>query len=637
MSISPEFLEELRGRVVLSDIIRQHVTLRRQGREWSGLSPFNKEKSPSFTVNDDKQFYHCFSSGKYGDVFTFLMDVKGLSFIEAVELVAQKAGMAVPKPTREAVEKEKKQASLHEVLERACAFFEAELAGPNGATARDYLARRGLTPAVQKRFRLGYAPADRNRIIKALVNAETPVERLIEAGLAKPPENDSKPYGFFKDRVIFPVSDRRGRVVAFGARLLAGEGPKYLNSPDTPVFHKGKLLFNLANAREAANRLQKPLIVVEGYMDVIAMVEAGFETAVAPLGTALTEDQVEECWRACPPHNRLPILCFDGDGAGRRAAFRAVDRILPILRPDHSVQFSWLPQGQDPDSLLRSGPGGPGALLALLEKTEPLVDLVWQVTMEGRDTATPEARAGFKASLDERVNTIKDPVVLGFYRDHLRQKQQDVFGWKKPAWQASNRPASRPASSRDGWSKNRDGFVPALIPPPTLSRPRRGQDARIGLLLGIAIHHPRLVERDAEALAALEISDSGLKRLRDSIIMHLSAHPDLDSAALLCQLNSAGLGFVCESLFSSSLFRASPFARADASADQALAVWRDLMNAFAEDQVRAEFQQARNVTDTISLADEQRLRAFQRHFLDARIDDETADQSVPTGQKDQSA
>ena len=625
MSISPEFLEELRGRVVLSDIVRAHVTLRRQGREWAGLSPFNKEKSPSFTVNDDKQFYHCFSSGKHGDVFSFLMEVQGFSFIEAVELIAQKAGMTVPKPTREAVEKQNKQSSLYDVLERACGFFEAELAGPGGAVARDYLARRGLTAAVQKRFRIGYAPVDRNRIIKALVNPETPIDRLIEAGLAKAGEEDKKPFGFFKDRVIFPVGDRRGRIVAFGARLLAGEGPKYLNSPDTPVFHKGKLLFNLANAREAANRQNRPLIVVEGYMDVIAMVEAGYETAVAPLGTALTEDQVEECWRACPPNNRLPVLCFDGDGAGRRAAFRAVDRILPILRPDHSVRFGWLPQGQDPDSLLRSGAGGLAAFQGLMEKTEPLVDLVWQVSAEGRDFATPEARAGFKAVLDARIATIKEPSVQGFYRDHLRQKQQEFFTPKRAPWQ--------PAPRREGRNGTKSGYVPPIVTT-QLSRPKPVGDARIGLLLGMAIHHPFLVERDVEALSGLEIADYGLKKLRDTIIMQLSAHPDLDTGALICQLNDAGLGFVCEQLFNSSMFRASPFARANAEPDQVRAVWRDLIKAFATDQVRAEFQQANKVTGDISVIDEQRLRAFQRHFLDARIEEDITEQAAPSGHND---
>lgn len=613
MSISPEFLDELRGRVVLSDVIRQHVTLRRQGREWSGLSPFNKEKSPSFTVNDEKQFYHCFSSGKHGDVFSFLMDVQGLSFMEAVELVAQKAGMAVPKPDRQQVEKDQKQASLYDVLERACQFFEAELQGRDGSAARDYFARRGLSPAIQKKFRLGYAPPDRNRLIKALVNAETPVARLIEAGLARESEDDRKPFGFFRDRVIFPVADRRGKIVAFGARLLAGEGPKYLNSPDSPVFHKGKLLFNLAQARQAAHQQKKPLIVVEGYMDVIAMVEAGFETAVAPLGTALTEDQIEECWRACPHDQRVPVLCLDGDAAGKRAAFRAVDRVLPILRPDHSLNFAWLEGGQDPDSLLRSGPTGHDQMRQILARPDPLSELVWQVTADGRDLTTPEARAGFRLALEERVKTIKDPLVQGFYRDHIREKLQDYFAPPKKAWQ----PRQQSGSAKP----NRLGSFPP--PPVPLRRPGGGQnEARIGLLLAMAIHHPQLAEHDIEALSGLDIVDSGLNMLRNAIIMQVSAHPGIDSAGLQRLMNNAGLGLVCARLFETPLYRASPFARADADPQQAQAVWRDVMAAFAADQVRAEFLQARNTHDGISVEDEQRLRAFQRHYRDVRMGDD---------------
>lgn len=620
MSVSPEFLDELRGRVVLSDIVRQHVTLRRQGREWAGLSPFNKEKTPSFTVNDEKQFYHCFSSGKHGDVFSFLMDVQGLSFMEAVEIIAQKAGMAVPKPSREQVERDQKQASLHDVLERACLFFESELNGRDGGAARDYLSKRGLAPATQKKFRLGYAPPDRNRLIKALVNAETPIDRLIEAGLARYGEEDRKPFGFFRDRVIFPVLDRRGRVVAFGARLLAGEGPKYLNSPDSPVFHKGKLLFNLAHARNAAHQQQRSPIVVEGYMDVISMVEAGFETAVAPLGTAMTEDQIEECWRICPTDNKNPILCFDGDAAGKRAAFRVVDRVLPILRPDHSVRFAWLNGGQDPDSLLRSGPGGYAMMQDILSKTEPLVELVWQVTAEGRDFSTPEARAGFRAALDERIKTIRDPNVQGFYRDHLREKQQIFFSPRKQQQTQNNwQPYS---GSRKQGRGAFAGSGPMMPPPLALSRPQGGINPRLSLLLALAINHPKLAERDIEALSTLEIADNGLNKLRNAIIMAISGQDDLDSTAMICQLNSAGLGLVCKNIFDTPLFRASPFARADADIHQAQAVWRDLMTAFVADQVRAEFQQAKNITDSISEADEQRLRAFQRHFLDARIGDE---------------
>ncbi len=356
MRYSPAVLEEIRNRLPASAVVGRKVRLKKAGREWRGLSPFNAEKTPSFYVNDQKQFYHCFSSGKHGDIFTFLMETEGLSFPEAVERLAAEAGVDLPKASAASRVQETRRRGLHEVMELAADFFEASLRDRIGAKARDYLDRRALTPEIRERFRIGYAPPDRFALRDHLAAKDVSVETMVEAGLLVAGEDVSVPYDRFRDRVMFPIADVRGRVVAFGGRALSADVPaKYLNSPDTPLFQKGRLLYNLHQARGPAHD-RGTIIAVEGYVDVISLTAAGFSNAVAPLGTALTEDQLALLWRLADE----PILCFDGDKAGRRAAYRALDLALPALQPGKSLRFALLPEGQDPDDLARSG--GPAAV-----------------------------------------------------------------------------------------------------------------------------------------------------------------------------------------------------------------------------------------------------------------------------------
>src|SRR5499427_3652841 len=351
MAFPPQFLDELRARLPVSEVVGRRVKLRKTGREWKGLSPFNQEKTPSFTVNDQKGFFHDFSSGKHGDIFGFVMETEGLTFPEAVERLAGMAGLPVPNVSKEAQAREERRKTLHDIVELAAKFFEATLAARAGARARGYLADRRLDAAAQLRFRLGYAPNERFALKEHLGAQGIPVDAMVEAGLLVAGDDIPVPYDRFRDRVIFPITDLRGRVVAFGGRALEKDVPaKYLNSPETPLFHKGAMLYNGAAARQAAHQ-GAPIIVVEGYVDVIAMVTAGFPATVAPLGTALTEDQLALLWKMADE----PILCFDGDSAGMRAAYRAVDLALPKLVPGKSLLFATLPEGQDPDDLVRSG------------------------------------------------------------------------------------------------------------------------------------------------------------------------------------------------------------------------------------------------------------------------------------------
>src|SRR5450755_1274003 len=341
MRFTPQFLDELRARLPVSEVVGRRVKLRKQGREFIGLSPFNKEKSPSFTVNDQKGFFHDFSSGKHGDIFGFVMETEGVAFPEAVERLAQMAGVALPKVSREDEQRDARRKTLHDVMDLAAKFFEATLASRVGAKARGYLADRGLDPATQIKFRLGYASSERFALKEHLGSHGIPVEDMIEAGLLIAGGDIPVPFDRFRDRVMFPITDIRNRVIAFGGRAMEKDAPaKYLNSPETPLFHKGSTLYNIAAARQASHDRQQ-LIVVEGYVDVIAMVTAGFPATVAPLGTALTEDQLALVWKMADE----PVLCFDGDPAGRRAAYRAIDLALPRILPGKSLLFAALPQG----------------------------------------------------------------------------------------------------------------------------------------------------------------------------------------------------------------------------------------------------------------------------------------------------
>ena len=351
MRFPPSFLDEIKARLPVSEVVRGRVKLVRAGREWKGLSPFNAEKTPSFFVNDQKMAWFDFSAGKNGNIFDFVMETEGLSFPDAVERLARDAGLALPQASPEAEAEEKTRASLHEVLARAASYFSARLAGAEGGAARAYLAGRGIDPELQGRFGLGYALPEKYALRDHLAGTGVPVSTMIEAGLLIHGEDIAVPYDRFRDRIMFPIHDSGGRVIAFGGRALGPDAPaKYLNSPETALFHKGAILYNHHNARKAAQSSGQ-LIVVEGYVDVIAMTSAGFDATVAPLGTALTPDQCELLWKMAEE----PILCFDGDRAGRKAAYRAIDMALPLIGPGRSLGFALLPEGEDPDDLVRSG------------------------------------------------------------------------------------------------------------------------------------------------------------------------------------------------------------------------------------------------------------------------------------------
>src|SRR5271154_2602751 len=385
MAFPPGFLDELRSRIPLGDLVGRRVRLVRRGRELAGLCPFHNEKTPSFYVVEDKGFFHCFGCGAHGDAIGFVMRSENLDFIEAIERLAGLAGVAVPQQTPQEREKAQRQKTLLEALAAAANFYEERLWSPSGARGREYLAARGLDEDTMRRFRLGWAGDDRNALRRALT-PEFPLPLLLEAGLLHASDRGGEPYDFFRERVIFSIGDRAGRVIAFGGRALGDAQPKYLNSPEHPLFEKGRVLYGLSAARvNSASEAEAGgagAIVTEGYMDVIALHRAGFNTAVAPLGTALTEAHLTELWRLAPE----PVLCFDGDAAGRRAALRARHRALRLLKPGNSLRFVTLPAGEDPDSLIRNS--GPAAFEERLRAAKPLAERLWQSELDAKSIAT---------------------------------------------------------------------------------------------------------------------------------------------------------------------------------------------------------------------------------------------------------
>jgi DNA primase len=541
MRFTPQFLDELRARLPVSEVVGKRVKLRKAGREFKGLSPFNKEKTPSFFVNDAKAMWFDFSSGKNGNIFDFVMATEGVSFPEAVERLAAVAGVPVPKMTREAEEREERRKTLHDIVELAAKFFEASLAARTGAKARGYLADRGIDPATQLKFRIGYAPAERYALKEHLGAQKIPVEDMVEAGLLVAGDDIPVPYDRFRERVMFPIADWRGRTIAFGGRALDNEAQaKYLNSPETPLFHKGGTLYNIAMARAAAHK-GAPVIAVEGYVDVIAMVGAGYEATVAPLGTALTADQLALLWKMTDE----PVLCFDGDNAGRRAAYRAVDLALPLLKPGKSLKFATLPEGQDPDDLARAG--GRAAVEEVLAAAQPLAHVLWTRETEGGAFDTPERRAALEARVGAVTASIGDDAVRKYYRQDfgarlrnllepvnlsLRRERGERRPWSgdRPWTAEKGRPrrpgaggpnAGGPGSRRAvplGYGQPYVVASPQLAASPVHRGHRGAIPRREALILQMVLNHPWLLHDHMEDLAALDFRHGEADKAKGAMI-----------------------------------------------------------------------------------------------------------------------
>jgi DNA primase len=559
------FLDELKSRLRLSDVIGKTVKLRRQGREYVGLSPFTKEKSPSFFVNDDKGFFHDFSSGKHGDLISFLQDTERLSFVEAVERLAGEAGMALPALDPHAAETEKKISGLADWLETAAAWFEAELRRPAGREARDYLVRRGLPEPEWKRFRLGYAPAGRTALKDYLIAKGAHPQGLVEAGLLIGPEDGGAPYDRFRERVIFPIADARGRIVSFGGRALDPQArAKYLNGPESPLFHKGRVLYGLPEARKLMHAAGEgaPLVVVEGYMDVIACQRAGV-AAVAPMGTALGEEQMELLWRL---HSE-PTLCFDGDRAGRAAAFRAIDRALPLLKAARSFKFALALGDKDPDDVLREH--GAAALKGRLADTAAFVDLLFARERDVEPLDTPERRAGLRQRLRKAAGAIGDPDLAQAYREELQRRFDTLFPVAAPSAEGQGRWHGR------GQGRGFRGPDPRLTDAGRAAARRLAHDIDplAAALAHYALGDPAVLEAHFDELEAHGFGDPALDDLVSEIIRLRLDSERLDIDALQRHLGARGFSALLNDIDRAASKSGAPFIQSDVTLAAARSQW----------------------------------------------------------------
>ncbi len=558
MALPAGFLDELRARTPLAALVGRRVKLARSGRNWTGCCPFHAERTPSFFVYDDG--FHCYGCGAHGDAISFVMQTQGAGFIEAVQSLAAEAGLEVPKPSPEAAAADARRADLHEVLEAAAVWFQRRLHLPEGAAALAYLRGRGLSDETIAGFGLGWSGEGRGALVAELGRQGIAPDRLAEAGLLRAGEPGQTPRELFFSRVMFPIRDARGRAISFGGRTLGEAQPKYLNGPETPAFSKRRTLYALDRARAAA-RSGADVVVVEGYMDAIALHQAGFAGAVAPLGTALTAEQLDALWRLSPE----PVLCFDGDAAGGRATLRAMEAALPLLASDRSLRIATLPSGQDPDSLVRGG--GPAAFAGVLQSRRRLDEALFAALREGADTASPEGRAALRTKLMAEAARIPDRALAAEFRSALLDR---FF-------------AARP---RRGQPK-----APAIATVRVHPTPHAAEAERQRCLAAILIQHPALLRDVAEAWGTLDLSGEAA-RLRSAMLDWFEDADPLDSATLLDHLGSLGLRADVSRTLAATPMPLPGCAAPDAAPAEAEAGWWELFGLSRPDRLDQELAEA---------------------------------------------
>ena len=606
MAFPQEFLDRIRSMVPIAEVVGRKVRLTKRGREHTGLCPFHNEKTPSFTVSEDKGFYHCFGCGAHGDVISFVVEQEGLSFPEAVEKLAAEAGLEVPKATPQERQREERRGSLYDVVEEACRWYEQQLASKDGQTARDYLAGRGIDRETREAFRLGYAPGGRGALRQAMHARGYKDDQLVAAGLVKQPEDGGAPRDYLFDRVIFPITDRRGQVIAFGGRTMGDAKAKYLNSPESELFHKGRVLYNFARARRAA-RDTGELIVAEGYMDVIALAQAGFPAAVAPLGTAITEEQIAELWRLADE----PTVCLDGDSAGRRAGYRLIERALPQLKPGFSLRFALLPQGEDPDSLVSAQ--GPQAFRKVVDGARPLAELLWMKQVENRPLDTPERRAGLRQGLMDEVKRIAHPDVQQAYKQEMWQRFDQAFGFQRGRGGPGGKPGpgGGRAAGRGGgrWAPDtRDRrLAPALgVRQPISQLQHRQEQALIATL----VNHPATLFENAEELAGVALVYRDTDLLRRRLLDLAVERQEIDTVEIRSHLRQVPDGTPLDLALSREVYRLWPFADPEASVQDARQGLRHLLDLYRDRTAKDEaVEEGRRLAESMTQEGLARLEA----------------------------
>ena len=595
MSLPPGFLDELKTHLSIAQVVARKVTWDTRksnpgkGDYWAPC-PFHQEKTPSFHVDDTKGFYYCFGCHAKGDALGFVRETENVGFMEAVEILAREAGMPVPKRDPAAQQKADRRAVLGDVMEQSARFFRLQLQTARAAEARDYLERRGLPVATIDRFEIGFAPDDRTALWTHLTGKGVKRQDIVEAGMAIQPD-DGTPYDRFRGRIIFPIRDARNRCIAFGGRAMDPNArAKYLNSPETPLFDKGRSLYNHGPAREAAGKAQA-LIVAEGYMDVIALAQAGFDHAVAPLGTAITEHQLQLMWRMCPE----PVIALDGDSAGLRAAQRLVDLALPLLEAGKSLRFCILPEGQDPDDLIQAA--GAKAMQILLDAAQPMVNLLWRREVEGKVFDSPERRAALDASLRAALNTIRDIPIKNHYTAAIREFRATLFA---PQHSANRQPGD--------WRKPRKlpptaGTKSSLLAQQTTSQ--SSTRLREAMILAAALRNPAAAAEMETQLEKCAISAPDLVAIHNRLLACLhSALSAEDASAALIEAVTRALGAnPMDHLLTLPPVRIHPHLRRGADPEMvALTLREELVKQAATLDAEAELREAEQ--DMEGLADE---------------------------------
>jgi DNA primase len=612
MALAPAFLEELRARTPLPALIGRRVRLARSGRQWKGCCPFHGEKTPSFYVYDDH--YHCFGCGAHGDAIAYVMQAEGMGFMEAVQSLAAEAGLEVPKPSPEAQAAERARLDLAAILERAAAVFQRRLALPEGAAARAYLASRGVHQASLERFGLGFAPP-RGALVTELTREGVTSEAMQAAGLLRAREEGGEAREFFAGRLMFPIRDRRGQVISFGGRVLGEGQPKYLNGPETALFAKRRTLYNIDLAR-AALREGAQAIVVEGYLDVISLDQAGLAGAVAPLGTALSEEQLETLWQLAPE----PVLCFDGDAAGRRAALRAIRTALPLIAPDRSLRIAPLPAGEDPDSLVRAS-GAAGFESAVLARAVPLDAALYALLQSEFPAVTPEGRSAFLKALMLAAGSIPDPTLAGEYRRALKDR---FYG---------------------GRDKTRARARAAPAAAPIRARPLRGEAERVRILLATLLGHPRLAPEVEEDLATLDLPPDLAALAGAAIAWSLAAAENqrenppraLDSEALITHLRATGYEAAVERVLARKPGPLPRFVSPETPPEEVAAGWLYFFGLLSRRRLDEEVAAVQRETSVaLNAPNERRLVALTNALLNlaAGEPEATADDAGDTGSRD---
>ena len=577
MVFSQQFLDELKMRVNLSEIVGKRVKLLKKGQEFLGLCPFHNEKTPSFTVNDDKRFYHCFGCHAHGSAIDFVMETEKLSFKESIEKLASLSGIEIPKNSYQEKQKDQLNEKLLELLEKSTCFFQNALISDVGKNARQYLASRGIDNKMIKTFRIGFAPTINGGLKAFLLNSGVKEELLILSGLVAEPNGNEKrnTYDRFRNRIIFPINNKRGKVIGFGGRALGNNAPKYLNSPETPIYHKGNELYGLSHAIQKA-RKEDTIIVTEGYLDVISFHQAGFMNMVAPLGTAITESQIKTLWNTVTE----PIFCFDGDEAGKRAALKTAIKVLPLIKPGLTVRFADLPLGEDPDSLIKKQ--GPEVITEILSKSIPLSQFFWKIETNGALISTlPEDRAACHKRLKNYASLIQDTTMKSHFLKFFNSQ----------IWETSK----NPSYSSHGSKSFKKSTWPTNMQLELDAGPKAKIDIdffRHSILIAVLINHPEAYDHIGERLGSIICPSTSLDKLRQEVLKICEGQTKIDSEFILDQLRKLGYSEALESVLSEDVLEHAYFIRLGTPIDEVTLGWDELFNQVKAKELAAEIEVA---------------------------------------------